>query len=312
MTHPPIEPVFLAGRGRTQPCLLRPHPHTHTTMTPPSSSPAVAAQRRVLEAILATGCASPALAAAAEKGGDPFDALKSLPVVGYTDSYAAAARGCVDALRDGDVSAARAHLSHLLATVATSTTDASHVLAFFMTSGTSGNAAKLFPLTVAAQNARSSYYRVMAARSKATLAGVDGARLALATPGVPQELPCLVEGEEGVEVGGEVRKCLCVGCESEDRQRHPPPPAPPPPPSSRPTRSPPTTSPLRPLLPPTRPGRGARARPPRAPPWSAPPPPSCWGRCCSVWRRTRQQVVPPPPSMPTSWGPPPWPTRCAC
>lgn len=164
-------------------------------MTPPSSSPAIAAQRRVLEGILATGCASPALAAAAGNGGDPFDALKTLPVVGYTDTYAAAARGCVDALRGADVETARGHLGHLLARVATSTTDSTHVLAFFMTSGTSGNAAKLFPLTVAAQKARAPFYRVLASRFNATLAeGVaDGSRLALATPGVPQELPCLVE-----------------------------------------------------------------------------------------------------------------------
>ena len=65
-----------------------------------------------------------------------------------------------------------------------------------MTSGTSGNAAKLFPLTVAAQRARGGYFRVMSARANAKLRamGADGGvRLGLAVPGLPEETTALVE-----------------------------------------------------------------------------------------------------------------------
>lgn len=158
-----------------------------------ASSPAQQAQRRVLDGILASGCASPALAAAAARFDDPMDALRSLPVTGYKP-YAAAARGCVDALRAGDVPTARGHLACLLARLPDKDTDPTHVLGFLQTSGTSTAVSKLFPLTLAGQHARSRYISMLTTltRAKQAPAVAAGARLAFATPGVPVELPSLV------------------------------------------------------------------------------------------------------------------------
>lgn len=167
-----------------------------------STTPAMAAQRRVLADILATGCAAPALSAAVDAAGctandDALATLQTLPLTTYQPPYSDAAAEAVAALRAGDIDAARGCCARLLTRV-----DMSDIRAFFMTSGTTGTSGKLFAWTAAGAAARAGFFHVLTAMNKRKTARImagGGKRLGLAVPGLPQEVGGL--GKSTIYIG---------------------------------------------------------------------------------------------------------------